>query len=106
MKERKGERIVDRDEFIRDGVTYDGIAGLKPAFQKDGTVTAANASGINDGAAALVLMKGDEALKEWRRVLKGGGKLFIRRLCHSQVSPLVTLPFQPPESVVTPWAAS
>ena len=61
VKERKGERIVDRAEFIRDGVTYDGIAGLKPAFQKDGTVTAANASGINDGAAALVLMKGDEA---------------------------------------------
>jgi acetyl-CoA C-acetyltransferase len=56
IKERKGERIVDTDEFIRDGVTYEGIAGLKPAFQKDGTVTAANASGINDGAAAVVLM--------------------------------------------------
>jgi acetyl-CoA C-acetyltransferase len=61
VKERKGERIVDKDEFIRDGVTYDAIAALKPSFQKDGTVTAANASGINDGAAALVLMKGDEA---------------------------------------------
>ncbi|HWE05771.1 MAG TPA: acetyl-CoA C-acetyltransferase [Rhizomicrobium sp.] len=61
VKERKGERVVDKDEFIRDGVTYDAIASLKAAFQKDGTVTAANASGINDGAAALVLMKGDEA---------------------------------------------
>jgi acetyl-CoA C-acetyltransferase len=61
IKERKGERVVDTDEFIRDGVTYDGISGLKPAFQKDGTVTAANASGINDGAAALVLMTAKDA---------------------------------------------
>ena len=61
VKERKGERIVDTDEFIRDGVTYDAVSGLKPAFQKDGTVTAANASGINDGAAALVLMSAKEA---------------------------------------------
>jgi acetyl-CoA C-acetyltransferase len=61
VKERKGERVVDTDEFIRDGVTYDGVSGLKPAFQKDGTVTAANASGINDGAAAVVLMTDKEA---------------------------------------------
>ncbi|HEY2070294.1 MAG TPA: acetyl-CoA C-acetyltransferase [Rhizomicrobium sp.] len=61
IKGRKGDTIVDTDEFIRDGVTYDGIAGLKPAFQKDGTVTAANASGINDGAAALVLMSAKDA---------------------------------------------
>jgi acetyl-CoA C-acetyltransferase len=61
IKERKGDRVVDTDEFIRDGVTYEGISGLKPAFQKDGTVTAANASGINDGAAALVLMSAKEA---------------------------------------------
>jgi len=61
IKGRKGDTVVDTDEFIRDGVTYDGIAGLKPAFQKDGTVTAANASGINDGAAALVLMSAKEA---------------------------------------------
>ncbi len=61
VKERKGERVIDTDEFIRDGVTYEGIAGLKPAFQKDGTVTAANASGINDGAAAVVLMTAKEA---------------------------------------------
>jgi acetyl-CoA C-acetyltransferase len=61
VKERKGERVVDTDEFIRDGVTYEGVSGLKPAFQKDGTVTAANASGINDGAAAVVLMTAKEA---------------------------------------------
>jgi acetyl-CoA C-acetyltransferase len=61
IKGRKGDTVVDTDEFIRDGVTYDGIAGLKPAFDKNGTVTAANASGINDGAAALVLMSAKEA---------------------------------------------
>jgi acetyl-CoA C-acetyltransferase len=61
IKERKGERVVDADEYIRDGVTYESVSGLKPAFQKDGTVTAANASGINDGAAAVVLMSGKEA---------------------------------------------
>ncbi len=61
VKERKGERVVDTDEYIRDGVTFEAISGLKPAFQKDGTVTAANASGINDGAAALVLMSGKDA---------------------------------------------
>jgi len=61
IKGRKGDTVVDTDEFIRDGVTYEGISGLKPAFDKNGTVTAANASGINDGAAALVLMSADEA---------------------------------------------
>jgi len=61
IKGRKGDTVVDTDEFIRDGVTYEGIAGLKPAFDKNGTVTAANASGINDGAAALVLMSAKEA---------------------------------------------
>jgi acetyl-CoA C-acetyltransferase len=63
IKGRKGDTIVDKDEFIRHGVTLDGISGLKPAFTKDGTVTAANASGLNDGAAALVLMSADEAKK-------------------------------------------
>ena len=61
IKTRKGETLVDSDEYIRDGVTYEGISGLKPAFAKDGTVTAANASGINDGGAAVVLMTADEA---------------------------------------------
>ena len=63
IKGRKGDTVVDKDEFIRHGVTLDGISGLKPAFTKDGTVTAANASGLNDGAAALVLMSADEAKK-------------------------------------------
>ena len=58
---RKGDTVVDQDEYIRHGATYDGMAKLKPAFSKDGTVTAANASGINDGAAAVVLMSAAEA---------------------------------------------
>src|SRR6185369_14205513 len=61
VKERKGEKIIDTDEYIRDGATLESVAGLKPAFQKDGTVTAANASGLNDGAAALILMSAKEA---------------------------------------------
>lgn len=61
IKGRKGDTIVDQDEYIRTGATLDGIAGLRPAFRKDGTVTAANASGLNDGAAALVVMHRDEA---------------------------------------------
>jgi acetyl-CoA C-acetyltransferase len=63
IKGRKGDMVVKDDEFIRHGVTYEGISGLKPAFAKDGSVTAANASGLNDGAAALVLMSADEAKK-------------------------------------------
>ena len=63
IKGRKGDTVVDTDEYIRDGATLEAMAGLKPAFQKDGTVTAANASGINDGAAALVLMSASEAKK-------------------------------------------
>jgi acetyl-CoA C-acetyltransferase len=63
VKGRKGDTIVDKDEFIRHGVTIDAISGLRPAFTKDGSVTAANASGLNDGAAALVLMSADEAKK-------------------------------------------
>jgi acetyl-CoA C-acetyltransferase len=61
VKSRKGETIVDRDEFIRDGVEAAALAGLRPAFRKDGTVTAGNASGLNDGAAALVLMSRADA---------------------------------------------
>jgi acetyl-CoA C-acetyltransferase len=63
VKGRKGDTVVDQDEFIRHGTTLDSISGLRPAFTKDGTVTAANASGLNDGAAALVLMTADEAKK-------------------------------------------
>ena len=60
---RKGDVIVDDDEFIRHGATYDSLAKLKPAFSKEGSVTAGNASGLNDGAAALVLMSAAEARK-------------------------------------------
>jgi acetyl-CoA C-acetyltransferase len=63
IKGRKGDVIVDTDEYIRSGATYEAMAGLKPAFTKDGSVTAANASGLNDGAAAVVLMSADEAKK-------------------------------------------
>src|SRR5205085_9912760 len=63
IKSRKGDIVVDTDEYPKAGVTLDGIAKLRPAFDKEGTVTAANASGINDGAAAVVLMKASEAAK-------------------------------------------
>ena len=61
VKSRKGETVVAHDEYIREGVTLEALAGLKPAFAKDGTVTAGNASGINDGAAVLILMSMKEA---------------------------------------------
>ncbi|MGB7780960.1 MAG: acetyl-CoA C-acetyltransferase [Pseudolabrys sp.] len=63
IKSRKGDVVVAADEYPKPGVTMDSIAKLRPAFDKEGTVTAANASGINDGAAALVLMKASEAAK-------------------------------------------
>ena len=69
IKGRKGDTIVDQDEYIRAGATIDGVNGLRPAFKKDGTVTAANASGLNDGAAALVLMNADEAEKRGIKTL-------------------------------------
>jgi acetyl-CoA C-acetyltransferase len=69
VKTRKGDIVVDSDEYPKHGTTLDAITKLRPAFAKDGTVTAANASGINDGAAAVVLMKASEAAKENRKVL-------------------------------------
>ncbi len=63
IKDKKGDITFAQDEFPRFGATLEALAKLKPAFQKDGTVTAGNASGINDGAAALVLMTEDEAAK-------------------------------------------
>ncbi len=63
IKTRKGDVVFETDEYIRDGATVEGVSSLRPAFTKDGTVTAANASGINDGAAALVIMSEDEAQK-------------------------------------------
>ncbi len=61
VKTRKAEIVVDQDEYIRAGATVENIARLRPAFQKDGTVTAGNASGLNDGAAAVVVMRSEEA---------------------------------------------
>ncbi|SMR81840.1 acetyl-CoA acetyltransferase [Aliiroseovarius halocynthiae] len=63
VKTRKGEIVVDQDEYIRHGATMEAMQKLRPAFTKDGSVTAANASGINDGAAAVLLMSADEAEK-------------------------------------------
>jgi len=69
IKGRKGDTIVTADEYIRTGATIEAMAGLKPAFKKDGTVTAGNSSGLNDGAAALVLMTADEAAKRGAPIL-------------------------------------
>ncbi len=69
VKSRKGDTIVEDDEYIRVGATIEAMEKLKPAFKKDGTVTAANASGLNDGAAALVLMSSEEAAKRGSKVL-------------------------------------
>ena len=63
IRGHKGETVVSEDEYIRHGATLEGISGVRPAFTKDGSVTAANASGINDGAAALVVMSAEEAAK-------------------------------------------
>jgi acetyl-CoA C-acetyltransferase len=69
VKSRKGDVVVDADEYPKHGTTLEAVAKLRPAFNKEGTVTAANASGINDGAAAVVLMKASEAAKGNRKVL-------------------------------------
>jgi acetyl-CoA C-acetyltransferase len=69
VKSRKGDIVVDTDEYPKAGVTMESIAKLRPAFDKEGTVTAANASGINDGAAAVVLMRASQAQKEGRPIL-------------------------------------
>jgi acetyl-CoA C-acetyltransferase len=69
IQSRKGDIVVDQDEYIRAGTTVDALAKLKPAFSKEGTVTAGNASGINDGAAAVVLMTAEEAERRGLKVL-------------------------------------
>jgi acetyl-CoA C-acetyltransferase len=61
VKTRKGDIVVDKDEYIRHGATLDNMSKLRPAFSKEGTVTAGNASGINDGAAVTVVMSEEEA---------------------------------------------
>lgn len=81
---RKGSVIVDKDEHVRSDATLEGMAKLKPAFKKDGSVTAGNASGINDGAAALVLASG--------QVVKAGNHKPLARLVsygHSGVDPKI-----------------
>ncbi len=69
IKGRKGDTVVADDEYIRAGATIESVSGVKPAFKKDGTVTAANASGLNDGAAALVMMRRDEAERRGSTIL-------------------------------------
>src|SRR5438477_4393295 len=84
VKSRKGDVVVDTDEYPKAGVTMEGIAKLRPAFDKEGTVTAANASGINDGAAAVVLMTASEAQKR--------GKVPLARIvswAHAGVDPAI-----------------
>ena len=63
VKTRKGETVVDQDEYIRHGATMEAMQKLRPAFDKEGSVTAANASGLNDGAAATLLMSAENAEK-------------------------------------------
>src|SRR5205814_6925540 len=61
VKSRRGDTVVDTDEHPKHGTTFEVLAKLRPAFDKNGTVTAGNASGINDGAAAVVLMTAEMA---------------------------------------------
>ena len=63
IKSRKGEAVIDNDEYIRHGATLEAMEKLRPAFTKDGSVTAGNASGLNDGAAAVLVMSEDEAAR-------------------------------------------
>ena len=69
VKTRKGDTVIDQDEYIRHGATLESMQKLRPAFVKDGSVTAANASGINDGAAAVMIMSDKEAEKRGLKVL-------------------------------------
>jgi acetyl-CoA C-acetyltransferase len=84
IKDRKGDKVIDTDEFPRHGVTVDQLAKIRPAFKKDGTVTAGNASGINDGAAMIALMRRSDAEK--------GGHPILARIvawAHAGVDPAV-----------------
>ena len=69
VKSRRGDTVVDADEYIKPGTTAETLAKLRPAFSKEGSVTAGNASGLNDGAAALVVMSREEAEKRGAPVL-------------------------------------
>lgn len=76
LKSKKGETIFDTDEYVKVGTTIEKLASLRPAFKKDGTVTAGNASGINDGAAAVLVMSADKAkelgVKTFARIVSSG----------------------------------
>ncbi len=69
VKGRKGDTVVEDDEYIRHDTTFDGLQKLRPAFDREGTITAGNASGINDGAAAVVLMSEEEAVRRGAALL-------------------------------------
>ena len=84
VKTRKGDVVVDADEYPRHGATLDGMTKLRPAFDKEGTVTAGNASGINDGAAVVVLMKASEAAKLGKKPLAR-----IASWAHAGVDPAI-----------------
>jgi acetyl-CoA C-acetyltransferase len=84
IKGRKGTVVFDQDEHVRADASVENMAGLRPAFAKDGSVTAGNASGINDGAAALVLMEEGAARAEGREVL---GRMVA--YAHSGIDPAV-----------------
>ena len=84
LKSRKGETFFDTDEHVRGGVTSEELAKLRPVFKKDGTVTAGNASGINDGAAAVVLMDGETVAKRGAKPL---GRLIA--YAHAGVDPKI-----------------
>ena len=66
IKGRKGDTVVEADEYPKHGTTVESLGKLRAAFDKEGTVTAGNASGINDGAAALILMSAEKAAEAWR----------------------------------------
>lgn len=84
IKSRKGDVIVDHDEFIRHDATLEGLLALRPAFDKEGTVTAGNASGLNDGAAVVVLMSASEAQKRGLKPLA-----IIKSFATAGVSPKI-----------------
>jgi len=84
IKTKKGDVVVSEDEYIREGATYESVAKLRPAFEKDGTVTAGNSSGINDGAAAVVLMTLAEAKKRGIEPLA-----YITSWAHAGVDPSI-----------------
>jgi len=84
IKTKKGDVVVSEDEYIREGATYESVAKLRPAFEKDGTVTAGNSSGINDGAAAVVLMTLEEAKKRGIEPLA-----YITSWAHAGVDPSI-----------------